>query len=51
MTMRNVARDYGSMFMDACPDLHPLGTLFAWKRTTGLDNLTFWIFEKGPMRH
>jgi len=44
-------RDYGSMFMDICPDLHPLGTLFAWKRTTGLDNLTFWIFEKGPMRH
>jgi spore coat polysaccharide biosynthesis protein SpsF len=44
-------RDYGSMFMDCCPDLHPLGTLFAWKRTTGLDNLTFWIFEKGPMRH
>jgi pseudaminic acid biosynthesis-associated methylase len=44
-------RDYGSMFMDLCPDLHPLGTLFAWKRTTGLDNLTFWIFEKGPMRH
>lgn len=44
-------RDYGSLFMDACPDLHPLGTLFAWKRTTGLDNLTFWIFEKGPMRH
>lgn len=44
-------RDYGSLFMDACPDLHPLGTLFAWKRTTGLDNLTFWIFEKGPMRN
>lgn len=44
-------RDYGSLFMDACPDLHPLGTLFAWKRTTGLDNLTFWIFQKGPMRH
>jgi pseudaminic acid biosynthesis-associated methylase len=44
-------RDYGSLFMDTCPDLHPLGTLFAWKRTTGLDNLTFWIFEKGPMRH
>jgi hypothetical protein len=39
------------MFMDACPDLHPIGALFAWKRTTGLDNLTFWIFEKGPMRH
>lgn len=44
-------RDYGSLLMDACPDLHPTGTLFAWKRTTGLDNLTFWIFEKGPMRH
>lgn len=44
-------RDYGSLFMDACPDLHPTGTLFAWKRTTGLDNLTFWVFEKGPMRN
>lgn len=44
-------RDYGSLFMDTCPDLHPIGTLFAWKRTTGLDNLTFWIFEKGPMRN
>ena len=44
-------RDYGSLFMDTCPDLHPIGTLFAWKRTTGLDNLTFWIFEKGPMKN
>lgn len=44
-------RDYGSMLMDLCPDVHPIGTLFAWRRTTGLDNLTFWIFEKGPSRH
>ena len=44
-------RDYGSLFMDAFPDLHCTATLFAWKRMTGLDNLTFWAFEKGPRRH
>ena len=45
-------RDYGSLFMDYCPDLHPvMNPIFAWKKTTGLDNLTIWVFEKGPMRH
>jgi hypothetical protein len=33
------------------PDLTCIGHLFAWKRATGLDNLTFWVFEKGPKRH
>jgi pseudaminic acid biosynthesis-associated methylase len=41
-------RDYGSLYMDTFPDLHCIGNLFAWKRTTGLDNLTVWVFEKGP---
>jgi pseudaminic acid biosynthesis-associated methylase len=39
-------RDYGSLFLDTFPDLRCIGTLFAWKRNTGLDNLTFWVIEK-----
>ena len=38
-------RDFGSFWLDNF-DLKPLGCGFAWKRTTGLDNLTYWIFEK-----
>lgn len=44
-------RDYGSLFLDNFNDLHCIGTMFAWKRMTGLDNLLFWIMEKGPKRH
>jgi pseudaminic acid biosynthesis-associated methylase len=44
-------RDYGGLFMDTFNDLHCIGTMFAWKRMTGLDNLTFWVFEKGSRRH
>jgi len=39
-------RDYGSLFLDMFPDLKCTAHLFAWKRMTGLDNLTFWVFEK-----
>lgn len=39
-------RDYGSMYLDLFPDLRTISTVFAWKRQTGLDNLTFWVFEK-----
>ena len=39
-------RDYGSLWLDAFPDLQCTSCTFAWKRTTGLDNLTFWLFEK-----
>jgi len=38
-------RDYGGMFLDMFP-LKCKTNLFAWKRMTGLDNLTFWVFEK-----
>lgn len=41
-------RDYGSLFLDSFSDLHCTSATFAWKRMTGLDNLTFWVFEKGP---
>ena len=44
-------RDYGSLWLDNFPDLHCTSTLFTWKRMTGLDNLTWWVFEKGPGRH
>ena len=40
-------RDFGGFYMDNFPDLTVLATGFAWKRTTGLDNLTWWLFEKG----
>ncbi len=44
-------RDYGSLFLDMFNDLHPVACTFAWKRMTGLDNLTFWLLEKGEKAH
>ena len=44
-------RDYGSIWLDNFPDLQCYAAVFAWKRMTGLDNLTFWVFEKGNKRH
>lgn len=38
-------RDFGAFWLDNF-DLKPLGCGFAWKRTTGLDNLTWWAFAK-----
>ena len=39
-------RDFGSFWLDNFPDLVPLGCGFAWKRMTGLDDLTWWLLEK-----
>lgn len=39
-------RDFGGFWMDSFPDLQLLDYGFTWKRATGLDNLTWWIFEK-----
>lgn len=39
-------RDFGGFWMDSFPDLRLLDCGFAWKRTTGLDDLTWWLFEK-----
>jgi pseudaminic acid biosynthesis-associated methylase len=39
-------RDWGKLWLDKYPDLKCLGYGFAWKHTTGLDNLTWFIFEK-----
>ena len=39
-------RDFGGLWLDTCPDLRVVAYGFAWKRLTGLDNLTWWLFEK-----
>lgn len=39
-------RDWGEAWMAKFPDLKPIGIGFAWKRLTGLDNLTWFLFEK-----
>jgi pseudaminic acid biosynthesis-associated methylase len=39
-------RDFGGLWLDSFPNLRLLDYGFAWKRTTGLDNLTWWMFEK-----
>jgi pseudaminic acid biosynthesis-associated methylase len=39
-------RDFGSEWLDNFPDLKVIGYGFAWKRVTGLDNLTWWLFKK-----
>ena len=38
-------RDYGSLWLDNFP-LRVCSCNFIWKRITGIDNLTVWIFEK-----
>lgn len=40
-------RDFGSLWLDQFPDLKVVDYGFAWKRVTGLDNLTWWVFRKG----
>lgn len=39
-------RDFGGLWLDSFPDLRTVAYGFAWKRITGLDNLTWWLFEK-----
>lgn len=38
-------RDFGSFWLDNF-DVEPVVCGFAWKRLTGLDNLTWWVFRK-----
>ena len=40
-------RDWGEAWLTKFPDLKPLGCGFCWKRMTGLDNVTWFLFEKG----
>jgi len=39
------ADDFGGRWLDSFK-LRLLGCVFCWKRTTGLDNVTVWAFEK-----
>ncbi|HEX2653034.1 MAG TPA: pseudaminic acid biosynthesis-associated methylase [Xanthobacteraceae bacterium] len=39
-------RDFGSEWLELFPSLRPVAYGFEWKRVTGLDNLTWWLFEK-----
>ena len=39
-------RDYGAFWLENFPDLKCLGYGFEWKHLTGLDNSTWWVFEK-----
>ena len=39
-------RDFGSFWLDNFPDLRIVDYGFSWRRTTGLDNPTWWLFEK-----
>lgn len=38
-------RDYGSLWLDNFK-VHCLGYSFNWKRMSGLDNVTCWVFQK-----
>ena len=39
-------RPYGDLWLEQFPSLKPLAQGFAWKRTTGLDDLCWFLFEK-----
>jgi spore coat polysaccharide biosynthesis protein SpsF len=39
-------RDFGGFYLDNFPDLALVDYGFAWKRSTGLDNPTWWVFAK-----
>lgn len=39
-------RDFGEMWLNSFPGLRCCGYSFAWKRFTGMDNLTWFVFEK-----
>ena len=42
-------RDFGDFWMDRFADLRLMDYGFFWRRATGLDNLTWWLFEKGSV--
>ena len=39
-------RDFGGYWLDLFPELETVAYGFVWKRLTGLDNLTWWVFRK-----
>ncbi|OEJ66326.1 pseudaminic acid biosynthesis-associated methylase [Magnetovibrio blakemorei] len=40
-------RDYGDFWLNRHTDLILMDYGFFWKKATGLDNLTWWLFKKG----
>ncbi len=39
-------RDFGGMWLDLFPALEPVANGFFWERTTGLDDINWWLFCK-----
>lgn len=39
-------RDFGSFYLDLFPDLAAVAEGFLWRRTTGYDDATWWVFRK-----
>ena len=39
--------DFGSLYMDMFPDLQLVDYGFFWRRTTVMDDCTWWLFRKG----
>ena len=38
--------DFGGLYMDRFPDLKLIDYGFFWKRATGIDDITWWLFRK-----
>ena len=38
--------DFGGLWLDLFPGLNPVANGFFWSRTTGLDDLNWWLFRK-----
>jgi pseudaminic acid biosynthesis-associated methylase len=43
-------RDFGGAYLDMFPDLVPIDVGFLWRRTTGCDDATWWLFRKRGAR-
>ena len=39
-------RDYGTYWLEWFDDVQPVAEGFFWKRTSGLDNLNWWLFRR-----
>jgi len=39
-------RDFGELWLETFDDLEHVANGFFWKRTTGLDDLNWWLFQK-----
>ena len=39
-------RDFGKFYLDNFENLRPVDCGFEWRHTTGIDNITWWVFEK-----